>query len=745
MLEKYIKNNKIITLVGLKDNRNKDRKEIIKGLKKPLEKEWQKSEFRSLNELNEIKSKYYPTSCNYSMVLTENDLIIDIDVSIDLDTGIKKQGEESYKQLLLDLNLSETELPRTVKTASGGSHIYLKTNEKLNNVRNIGKYPNIDFLSKGSCVIIPPSFIIDNSYELLDEKALHSPTIAPQILLDLLQDKNKTYDKDNWVNQSELSLSDKAIMYHRNHTTDKDILLWLSQVDPSDNDIWLQTIMCLHSHFYPDRDQEGLEIMLEWSKNTSLDNYNEETNITRWRSLDANSQGQNGRNRYTLTHLKKNLAKIKDWYDNWFYLDHRKMFIKGGEPLGSKLSREGLEEKFYRVLPVNEDGYKVAGGSVYRFIKYKGEIEVATQEGYFPHIDDNVVEIEGITFFNTYSRNHIPKPAPKDNLETVEIFKNHIYYLCNRNEEYTNTLINWFAYQTQYRGKILGYMPVITSIKGLGKSVFIKLFKNMYGESNVGTVDNKNVKSNFTSWATGSHIKVFDELKIHGENRYDVVNTLKPYITDNTILVTKKGQDPVSIPNTTNYIVFSNFTDCLPMEKNERRYYLINAEYNSKQDFIDIINKHQGTTMTFYEYTGKLQHTFENKERALEILKYLTEFEIDPNFLKERNAPHTIYKDNMVENEKPEEALIIQDFIRDNSCNKYNEDYVLTAELFEAVRFDNHDMNKLHSYHKKKILTSLDYKPSFELRLNNKTHTIYQKGNLTKEEIKTRYYENQTN
>lgn len=67
---------------------------------------------------------------------------------------------------------------------------------------------------------------------------------------------------------------------------------------------------------------------------------------------------------------------------------------------------------------------------------------------------------------------------------------------------------------------------------------------------------------------------MFEEVKFHGHNRYDVVNKLKPYIANNRVEKHGKGKDPGNILNVTNYLMLTNHEDAIPIEEGDRRYFV---------------------------------------------------------------------------------------------------------------------------------------------------------------------------
>lgn len=88
---------------------------------------------------------------NYGVVLQSHDLVIDID------PRNFTPGDKPYSRLLTDLGVSISSF--TVKTGSGGFHIYLRLlGEGVEVVNDLPKYPGVEFKSAGQQVAGPGSF-----------------------------------------------------------------------------------------------------------------------------------------------------------------------------------------------------------------------------------------------------------------------------------------------------------------------------------------------------------------------------------------------------------------------------------------------------------------------------------------------------------------------------------------------------------------------------------------------------------
>jgi phage/plasmid-associated DNA primase len=127
----------------------------------------------------------------------------------------------------------------------------------------------------------------------------------------------------------------------------------------------------------------------------------------------------------------------------------------------------------------------------------------------------------------------------------------------------------------QYPGVLINWAPLIQGVHGIGKSFIGKLITTLLGLKNVGKVSPVSVSSNFNGYATGACVNILEEISVKGHNRYDVMNGLKPLITDTEIQINDKGVKTYTTQNTTNYILFTNDKNAIPVEDTDRRYWIV--------------------------------------------------------------------------------------------------------------------------------------------------------------------------
>jgi hypothetical protein len=177
----------------------------------------------------------------------------------------------------------------------------------------------------------------------------------------------------------------------------------------------------------------------------------------------------------------------------------------------------------------------------------------------------------GALFCNTWEDDTRPKSEPS--ADASALIELHFEELL-RDERERRLLKSWVAYAITHPGQRLGWAPYVYGhTKGTGKGLIGRLIAAGLGPYGVRPINPSELHGAFTDWAQGACVGVIDEVKLHGDSAYDVVNKLKAYITEPRVSIERKGKGAVTQPNTMSYLLFSNFEDGLPVEdENDRRY-----------------------------------------------------------------------------------------------------------------------------------------------------------------------------
>jgi len=169
--------------------------------------------------------------------------------------------------------------------------------------------------------------------------------------------------------------------------------------------------------------------------------------------------------------------------------------------------------------------------------------------------------------YNTWRPSDL-KPAEGD----PTIFLEHMDYMFEDERE-RNLVLDYMAWCVQNSAQKPNFAMVIKGKQGTGKSFIGQVLERIFGPHNTGRPMNASIQSQFNGWARNVKLVVIEELMVKG--RVDLMNHLKPMITDPLIEINEKYQPAQKITNNCVIVAFTNHDDALPIEDDDRRYMII--------------------------------------------------------------------------------------------------------------------------------------------------------------------------
>lgn len=316
---------------------------------------------------------------------------------------------------------------------------------------------------------------------------------------------------------------------------------------------------------------------------------------------------------------------------------------------------------------------------------------VPTVEGimYLPG-EEIVFKYNGKTYANLYNEGLVPEtpkelsPAGKMAIRTV---KAHIAHLLE-NEDEQRLFTDWLAWIVQNPGKRMNWAMLLQGVEGDGKSFFGMLLYAVMGGNNVKTLNATVLETDFTGWAHGQCVLVVEEPRLHGHNKYDVINKIKPFITNKIVSIHAKGRDPFDVENTTSFFMPTNFKDALPINDNDRRYCVLFSKWQSR----DALRAFREENPRYYT---ELYATIENHQGALR--KWLIEHIVDDDFPAGGDAPVTVARQYMIASTTPEILTAIDEIIAEGVHPEASEDLINITALMDILIGRDVEIPQTHS------------------------------------------------
>ena len=421
---------------------------------------------------------------------------------------------------------------------------------------------------------------------------------------------------------------------------------------------------------------------------------------------------------------EKTGSSLPKWLQGWVYVTDDDKFYRMDSD--EWLSMQGFNARFNRELPVDENGERAA--DAVRYANEVCQVPTVTRGLYLPWAD-STFSVEGVQCVNTYRPSSTPVAVPELSLAGAQaraVVIKHLELLCGGRTEIVRTFINWMAHNVQHPGVKIRWAPLIKGVEGDGKTVLGNLMGAVMGNSNVRNVSPKVLGTDFTGWAEGSCIVILEEIKLTGHSRYDILNALKPFVTNSTIEVHRKGKDGHDAMNTTNYIAFTNYADALPLTETDRRWWIVFTPFADKTELAAAIGG-GAVSVVLGTYFDTLFTVIQ--QNAGELRRWLLDHPIDTDFQPNGSAPMTDEKAVMIGMSVSEEERAVQDILEKGGVGITRKIFA-SSYLSNEVLLGNNDINLATSAWSR-LLGKMGYtRLPKKLKWRGKTEIIWVKGHV---------------
>lgn len=359
-----------------------------------------------------------------------------------------------------------------------------------------------------------------------------------------------------------------------------------------------------------------------------------------------------------------------DWLEGWVFLTHIGQFYN--RRTGQYIDRAAFDMAFTR---------HIDDISPSRFAMRIAKIPVLHMAMYLPGADETFRDESGLEWVNTYRDTAPEMPAeysPRD-LANIEIVKNHsIHVFGEAQRRDIEILTSTLAYIVQ-TGRRVNWITVIQGAQGVGKTYYAVLLKAVLGGQHVHMIDTDVLaNSAFTDWAANHQMLYIEELKLHGK-RYDVMDKLKPYITNDIVSIHPKGSKQYNTINTASYFAFTNHRDAVPVTEGDTRYFIVLSQWQSKESVIAFRKDSP-------HYYSKLFDALIESPGALR--RWLMEYKLHPDFDPVARAPFSEGRETVIDENKSDLQTAIEDVINAGTTPGISPDLIIIHLLVAALGDD---------------------------------------------------------
>lgn len=345
------------------------------------------------------------------------------------------------------------------------------------------------------------------------------------------------------------------------------------------------------------------------------------------------------------------------------------------------------------------------------------QIPVVMRRMYLPAAESRF-SCDGIDYLNMYRPHSVPEAIDRaawtdEDFTAVDLLESHIRMLCGESADY---VIHWMAHNVQRPGVKIRHAPLIKGIEGDGKSLIGNAMEQVMGKENVRVISPRVLLTDFNGWAEGQCVGIFEEIRIPGHNRHDAANAIKPNITNDSIPVHRKGKDEYNVPNTCNYIAFTNYSDALPLTETDRRWHIIFSPFSCPKELLDKVGA---------DYFDRLFKAI--REHAAALRGWLLSVDISA-FDANGRAPDSDAKRSMIASARSEIDELIMDIIEAGHPG-VTPTVISTKHLATAILMTESDVEMKTSNYKTH-LTKLGFtKVEKQIKWRGEVVRVWVKGN----------------
>lgn len=245
-------------------------------------------------------------------------------------------------------------------------------------------------------------------------------------------------------------------------------------------------------------------------------------------------------------------ALVEDMPLDWIYVIGTKRFIHLSTM--QELDKEQFSDKFAPDFKKARAADKV--------MRHPG-FPRADAPTYWPG-KPTLIEQQSLKYLNLWRPSGV---GPEEG--NMDIFNAHCTYMLPDERE-RNIFLDFIAFCLQKPGEKIAWALLLQGKQGTGKSYFGTVMRLLLGEHNVSSPSNESIHEPYTGWQKSCQLVVIEELMARG--RLELMNKLKPMITQPIAVIREMYKPPYEQPNRFNLLMFTNHEDAIIIDETDRRY-----------------------------------------------------------------------------------------------------------------------------------------------------------------------------
>jgi len=210
---------------------------------------------------------------------------------------------------------------------------------------------------------------------------------------------------------------------------------------------------------------------------------------------------------------------------------------------------------------------------------------------------------------------------------------------------------------------------------------------------------------------------VLEEVRVAGANRHEVMNTLKPLITNDQISINERCRNTRTATNISNYMLFSNHHDALALTPGDRRYFVVKSRLQHKSQVLDLGEDYFTTIFAMLrDMPGALR-------------AYLDKWEISPEFEPDGHAPRTTYVSEVINDSASDLTAAVRRLLLEADYPLVQYDIVSLKQLMDVLHLEE-GVSRCSSQQVSQVLREEGYKQIGRAILGSERHYFWVRGGV---------------
>jgi len=371
------------------------------------------------------------------------------------------------------------------------------------------------------------------------------------------------------------------------------------------------------------------------------------------------------------------------WLKPWVYLSQDNKFMH----LGTKelLPKEGFNARFMGEALENSGANALGLPRVCAAdLAWLGfQIPKPYTTRYLPG-GAELFEEDGCLFANTY-RAPIVESGGYKGRDGVKLLKRLLEDLFPE-KEHRCIVMDFLVHCVRFPEKKLKYALLVKGAENEGKSLLADLVAKLIGDTNCSVINSDALREKYTGWVYEKLFCVVEEVKVPGREVEEVLNKLKPVITNNFIPVRRMQKDVSRERNFANVYLTTNDDDALRMDVDNTRYAVLFTRFRTNGEVLTWhakLKEDEGEI-----YTRVLWEHIQY--RPAQFLEAFSKYEFSDLYDADGRAPMTVFKQIMAEGNKTDEFALLEDMLASGDTPGITSDILVWSE-FRAI-LDLHDL-----------------------------------------------------